>query len=111
MLLLNKVFQTDKDNFLQTLREEKSLLKLSRKLQNFHNLEFDEFKKELRKKKVKFSLGTENNEWREYFNTSKEKINKLQTQINQTDKEIDKMVYELYELTDKEIEIVEKSVK
>ncbi len=111
MLSLNKVFQTDKDNFLQTLREEKSILKLSRKLQNFHNLEFDEFKKELRKKKVKFSLGTENNEWREYFNTSKEKINKLQTQINQTDKEIDKMVYELYELTDKEIEIVEKSVK
>ena len=106
MLFLNKVFQTDKDNFLQTLREEKSLLKLSRKLQNFHNMEFDEFKKELRKKKVKFSLGTENNEWREYFEKTKEKINHLQIQIDKTDKIIDKMVYELYKLNEEEIKII-----
>jgi len=38
-------------------------------------------------------------------------INNIQNQINQTDKEIDKMVYELYELTAEEIEIVENSVK
>jgi len=31
--------------------------------------------------------------------------------MNQTDNEIDKMVYELYELIDEEIEIVENSVK
>jgi len=30
----------------------------------------------------------------------------FQSQINQTDKEIDKMVYELYELRDEEIKIV-----
>ena len=36
--------------------------------------------------------------------------NNLQTQINQTDKEIDQMVYQLYELTEKEIKIVEESV-
>ena len=32
-------------------------------------------------------------------------------QINQTDNEIDRMVYELYELTEEEIEIVENLVK
>ncbi len=111
MLSLNKKLQTDKNNYLKTLQEEKSIEKLSKKLQNFHNLEYEEFKKELRKKKVKINLGAENNEWREYFNTSKEKINELQIQINHTDKEIDKMVYELYELTAEEIEIVENSVK
>ncbi len=37
------------------------------------------------------------------------KINELQSQINQTDKEIDRMVYEVYELTPEEIEIVENA--
>ncbi len=33
----------------------------------------------------------------------------LQIQINQTDKEIDQMVYELYDLTEDEINIIENS--
>jgi TolA-binding protein len=40
-----------------------------------------------------------------------QKVNELQNQINQTDKEIDRMVYDLYQLTSEEIEIVENSVK
>ncbi len=35
--------------------------------------------------------------------------NSLQRQIEATDRRIDKLVYALYELTDKEIEIVESS--
>jgi len=88
-----------KSNFLNTIKEEKGIEKITKKLDAFYELEYDAFKKELAKQKVKISLGNENNEWREYFNTTKQKINELQTQINQTDKEIDKMVYELYELT------------
>ena len=34
-----------------------------------------------------------------------------QRQINATDKQIDKLVYKLYDLTDEEIAIVEKGVK
>lgn len=37
------------------------------------------------------------------------KVRNLQTQINQTDKEIDAMVYKLYGLTEGEIAIVENS--
>ena len=111
MLSLNKALQTEKSNFLKTLQEEKGIEKITKKLDAFYELEYDDFKKELRKKKVKISLGNENNEWREYFNTTKQKVNEIQHQINQTDKEIDKMVYELYELTAEEIEIVENSVK
>ena len=65
MLSLNKDLQTIKDNFLNTLQEEKNIEKLSKKLQNFQNLEYDTFKKELKKKKIKISLGEENREWRE----------------------------------------------
>jgi len=35
----------------------------------------------------------------------------IQTQINQTDREIDQMVYELYGLTEEEIKIVEEAAK
>ncbi len=110
MLSLNKEQQKEKDNFLNTLKEEKNIEKITKKIDSFYNFEYDILKKELSKQKVKFAFGDENNQWREYFNTSKQKINELQTQITQTDKEIDKMVYSLYELTDDEIGIVENSV-
>lgn len=111
MLSLNKELQKEKDNFLNTIKEEKDIDKITKKLNTFYDFEYDILKKELAKQKVKLAFGNENDEWREYFNTSKQKINKLQNLINQTDKEIDKMVYDLYELTLEEIEIVENSVK
>jgi len=50
-------------------------------------------------------------EWEEFFNKYKTEINTLQTEIDKTDQEIDQMVYELYGLTEEEIEIVENSTK
>lgn len=111
MLSLNKELQTEKNNFLNTLKEEKSIEKITKKLDAFYNFEYDTFKKELAKQKIEFKLGDENNEWRKYFNTSKLKINDLQNKINKTDEEIDQMVYKLYELTEEEIKIIEESTK
>jgi hypothetical protein len=48
-------------------------------------------------------------EWMELFEENKKKALDLKTQIDQTDKEIDKMVYALYGLTEEEIQIVENS--
>ncbi|MDM8566553.1 TaqI-like C-terminal specificity domain-containing protein, partial [Candidatus Halobeggiatoa sp. HSG11] len=107
MFSLNKELQTEKSNFLNTLQEEKGIEKITKKLNTFYEMEYDAFKKELAKQKVKISLGNENNEWREYFNATTQKINQLQTQIDSTDREINKMVYKLYGLTEEEIEIVE----
>ncbi len=107
MLDLNKQQQIEKNNFLNTLKEEKGIEKISKKIDAFYDLEYDKFKKELRKKKVKIQLGSENNEWREYFNTAKQKIKEIESLINNTDREIDLMVYRLYDLTDEEIKIVE----
>ncbi len=102
ILSLNRKLQKEKNNFLKTLQEELTSghvpLIITKKLRNFQELEYSEFKKDLRKQKIKLSLGNENNEWREYFNKSKQEINELQNQINHTDKKINKMVYELYEL-------------
>jgi hypothetical protein len=107
MLDLNKQLQTEKNNFLNTLKEEKGIEKISKKVAAFYDLKYDEFKKELRKKKVKIQLGSKNNEWRAYFNTAKQKIKEIESLINNTAREIDQMVYRLYDLTDEEIKIVE----
>jgi hypothetical protein len=45
----------------------------------------------------------------ELFEENKKKALDLKTQIDQTDKEIDRMVYVLYGLTEEEIQIVENS--
>lgn len=78
----------------------------SRKLDNWPSFTFKEFLKELDKQKIKLSL-SEQSEWMTYFEAEKAKANQLQQLIVATDKEIDRMVYALYELTDEEIKIVE----
>lgn len=45
----------------------------------------------------------------EVFEENKKKALELKTKIEKTDKEIDQMVYALYELTEDEIKIVEAS--
>ena len=60
------------------------------------------------KQKLKFSL-SEQNEWLPYFENEKQKATHIQQLIQQTDKEIDAMVYALYGLTEDEIGIVAKS--
>ena len=48
-------------------------------------------------------------EWMEAFNTKKAEAQALKAEIDQTDKAIDAMVYELYGLSEEEVAIVEGS--
>jgi hypothetical protein len=109
MVDLNKQLQQKKTKFLNRLKDNFEIEKISKKLDGFYEQDFKAFVSELKKQKVKLSL-VQQDEWEEYFNAYKTEINNLQTQINQTDKEIDQMVYQLYELTEEEIKIVEESV-
>lgn len=59
------------------------------------------------KEKIKLSL-SEEAEWEDYFIQESGKALELKTKIDSTDKEIDRMVYQLYELTEEEVEMVEK---
>lgn len=108
MLSLNKSLQETKQNFFNELKLEK----LTKKLQNFEELEFDEFVKEYTKaKKLKFAdkLAERNfkQEWQSLFENDKILTCRLKDEITKTDKEIDTMVYKLYNLTEDEIRIVE----
>ena len=108
MLELNKNLQETKQNFINELKLEK----LTKKLQNFEELTFEEFVTEYTKAlKLKFAdkLAQRNfkQEWQAIFENDKALTCKLKIEIEKTDKEIDKMVYELYGLSAEEIGIVE----
>jgi hypothetical protein len=99
---LRKIINT----FLSRIQSNFTLDNPSNKLKEFYNYDFKTFLSELKKKKVTLTL-KQQDEWEQYFNEYKTEINKLQHQINQTDKEIDQLVYKLYGLTEEEIKIVE----
>ena len=107
-LINNKAFQEQSQKFQRTLERKFALTDLPKKLQDWYLLSYAEFIKELAKKKIKLSLSDEA-EWETYFSTEAKKALELKAQITQTDKEIDQMVYALYELTEDEIKIVEGS--
>lgn len=108
MLSLNKDLQESSSKFQRTLQRKFELDNLPKKLENWYELTFAEFVKELAKKKVKLSL-SEESEWEDYFLQEQQKAVAIKNEIDATDKEIDRMVYELYGLTEEEIEIVEGS--
>ena len=107
MLSLNRELQDLSQKFQRMLLRKFDLEKLSTKLQEWHLLDFSDFIKELKRLKVKLSLSQES-EWEEYFLEEKSKAIAVDSEIKNTDKEIDSMVYRLYDLTDEEIKIIEE---
>ncbi|MFD1015778.1 Eco57I restriction-modification methylase domain-containing protein [Winogradskyella rapida] len=102
-----------KTKFITYLLHQFNELVVTRKLENWHELDFADFIKELNKA-IKKAGGTpltkkDGFEWLELFEDNKKKAQALQTQINQTEKTIDTMVYELYGLTQEERDIIENS--
>lgn len=106
-ILNAKTSLNEVDNkFKRSLERKFDLLETSNKLYQWYLLTYADFIKELTKKKIKLSL-SEEAEWEEYFNTEAKKALELKAKIDATDKEIDQMVYKLYDLTEEEIKIVE----
>lgn len=108
MLSLNKDLQEVSGKFERNLEREFSLQTLSKKLQNWYQLSYYDFLIVLKKQKVELSL-PQKAEWENYFMQEKNKALEISNQISATDTEIDKMVYELYGLSEEEILIVENS--
>ena len=106
MLFLNKNLQELSQKFQRLLTRKFELEKLTTKLQDWYLLRFSEFVKELKKLKIKLSL-KEEIEWEEIFLEKKEEAEKVKNEIEMTDKEIDRMVYELYGLSEEEVRVVE----
>lgn len=108
MLALNKELIKQSQKFQRIIQRKFEIETLPKKLQDWYLLSFAGFVKELARLKIKLSLSQEA-EWEDYFIQEARKMLDIKSEINATDKAIDKMVYELYGLTAEEIEIVERS--
>jgi hypothetical protein len=93
--------------FIRLCQGKWSDINITGRISRWYKLSFEDFREELGKQKIKLSL-QEQAEWLQYFNEQKQQAMSIQSSIAKTDNEINKMVYELYELTDEEIRIVEK---
>ncbi len=111
MLAQNKARHHLKQDFLTFVKNELNPTKINAKLENWQDLDWEQFRNELKKAKVKFddlSL-KDRKQWQDYFLEQQAKILEIKSVIDKTDREIDKMVYDLYGLTPEEIRIVEGS--
>ena len=95
MLTLNKELHELTDKFIHRIQDNLKIQKLTKKLENFYELDFKDFLTELKKQKVSLSL-SQQDEREPYFKEYKEKILTLKGEIGRVDGEIDVMVYSLY---------------
>ncbi len=97
-LLINK--------FISRLYSNFTISKMTKKLNQFYNLNFSDLLKELQKIKIKLTL-KEQDEWEEYFNIQKKAILELKNKIDIIDSRIDNMIYNIYNLDENEKKIIE----
>lgn len=109
-LIVELISNSDKAiyNFLDLLQSNFPFTQPTNKLKKWYELEFIDLMAELEKGGAKIPAKKQG-EWLELFKTEREKIKHTQAEIARTDKEIDQMVYQLYQLTPEEIAIVEKT--
>ena len=107
---VNMEFYSTTNAFKTWIKVEFGIDKLSKKLENYYELNFENFLKELKKKKVVIKPN-KIQDLSEIFDESIGKIESLQWKIKETDEKTNKLIYELYGLADNEIEIIENSFK
>lgn len=108
MLNLNTDLQKLSSKFIGRLKESLGVEKITSTLEEFFNYDFETLVKELSKQKIKLSL-KQKDEWEDYFTDYKNEIAGINQQIETTDKEINSLVYKLYELTPEEIQTIENA--
>ena len=107
MLTLTAKLQTQQTKFLKLLQSTYPTLESNRKMTQWYELSFGEFRKELTRQKAVIPV-KELLDWQDLFETQCAVVKSVQTEIAATDKAIDGLVYGLYGLTAAEIGVVEQ---
>jgi hypothetical protein len=103
----NNRLQKVSESFIRLLKSKWSNLDIKGKLAGWYTLSFEDFRIALKKQKIKLKLA-EQSEWLSYFNDQKHQIEKILSEIAKIDDDINKMVYDIYDLTDEDIAMIEK---
>lgn len=97
-------YKLEKDTQLSIA--ELGVKKLTRKLENWWELEFKELLDELAKHKVQL-LVKKHSEWRDFLNDVKKQHQDFNLQIAALELQLNKAVYQLFDLTAEEIKLIE----
>ena len=85
--------------------------KLSNKLKQWWTLNFAAFRAEIKKQFKTEIPVAERNEWEQYLQAEREKVEKLTAGIEALERDIDQRVYRLFDLTGEEILLLEASLE
>ncbi len=102
MLTKNKELQELNSKILGMLK----IIKVTNALKEWYNLDWAQFELELQQQKIKFQ-GSDKDDWYDRFDRMKKEALAIKSVIDSTDKEIDILVYRLYDLTFDEVKIVD----
>lgn len=105
MLSLNQQLQEKRSRFLRRLSDNLEGVKITTALQQFDQLDFKGLMAELKKQKIHIPV-KEQDEWEDFFNERVAECQELSAHIKATDEEIDRLVFDLYGLTEEERRIV-----
>lgn len=106
---LNNKFLEEKKSFLKWIKRTFEIDKLSKKLENYYQLDFEEYLREMKKKKVDIKQRKIQELLENEYKESLKLIIPLQKEIPRIEIEINQLVYSLYDLTAEEIDIIENS--
>jgi len=107
LLKLHSEKQELQKQALELLRAEYKLPKVTQKLENFLRLGWNEFIEELEKQKVRISM-TQKDELNSWFRSKQAAAKNLHELAERLKKEIDTSVYDLYNLNEDEIKLIER---
>ncbi|GAA5818580.1 MAG: Eco57I restriction-modification methylase domain-containing protein [Methanobrevibacter sp. CfCl-M3] len=103
----NKELQSEIQSFHKYLKRDFNVTKINKNLMEYYNLSFEGLYKEIKKQHKGISR-KEADKLEKEFLESVNIIKPLQNEIAIIDKDIDKLVYDLYNLTNDEVSIIEK---
>lgn len=107
VIQLNKDLNQEISSFYNYMELEFGIQRLNKKLNNFHELSFEDFYKEIKKQNKNINSKDLNKLKTEFESVFKEINDNLKVEIAIIEKEINELVYKLYDLTDEEIAIIE----
>ena len=106
ILELNKSFVNQTNLFYKFMTNNLNILKISKKLEKYYELDQKQFFNEIKKQKA--IIVNEKQIISEY-ESSCNALHELNNRINKLEKELNEVIYDLYELTEKEISIIEEN--
>ena len=108
LMKLNSEIFNESSEFLRYVMRKFKILEPNKKLQKFYELNFSAFLKEIGKSASKMT-GDEEMKMDRLFLKTKESILEIKNKIVLFEKQVDEIIYKLYDLTDAEIKEIEKN--